>query len=202
MKTHIGKIIAAAMLFICSTGICAREIPEKETRWMTGGELSASSSSGAFGGGFTGIYGRQYSERVFFGVGFGMNAYARKDMEIGHIITHPDGSETVMTIPPFRYFLRLPVYADLQINLSDNPSPFFGEFKAGAACHFNVYRVRGTENSSSMDVSLGGVLLGAGIGKRFTLDNGNEINALIGIDCIFWPWYLDLPVNIGVRYCF
>ena len=55
-----------------------------------------------------------------------------------------------MTQPPYAFDFLVPVYADLQVNFSRKRSPFFAEFKLGAA-----------------------------IGKRFALNGDNEINVTI-----------------------
>ena len=79
----------------------------------------------------------------------------------------------IMTQPPYAFDFLVPVYADLQVNFFRKRSPFFAEFKLRAA-----------------------------IGKRFALNGDNEINVTIGWDGIIWPWYINAPLSIGVRYGF
>lgn len=79
----------------------------------------------------------------------------------------------IMTQPPYAFDFLIPVYADLQVNFSRKRSPFFAEFKLRAA-----------------------------IGKRFALNGDIEINVTIGWDGIIWPWYINAPLSIGVRYGF
>ena len=129
-----------------------------------------------------------------------MYVYDQGDMSM--TITHPDGTETIMTQPPYAFDFLIPVYADLQVNFSRKRSPFFAEFKLGGALDFELERVRGTNNTNKLELWGGGILLGAAIGKRFALNGDNEINVTIGWDSIIWPWYINAPLSIGVRYGF
>ena len=131
-----------------------------------------------------------------------MDMYVHKAGEMSATITNPDGSQTVMIYPPYRYDFLLPVYADLQINLSRRRSPFFGELKFGAAVDVSLERIRGTNKSNSLYLGGGGVLMGAAAGKRFALKNDDQLSVVLGVDCILWPWYINVPVTLGFRYGF
>ena len=117
-------------------------------------------------------------------------------------ITNPDGSQIVKIYPPYRYSFLLPAYADLQVNLSRRRSPFFGELKFGAALDMYLNRIRGTYNSNKLEIWGGGVLLGAAAGKRFTLRNDDQLSVVLGVDCILWPRYMNVPDSLGIRYGF
>ena len=168
---------------------------------MVGGEF-VNNSNGDLGFGATGIYGRQFSQSVFLGVGFGLDTYISKDGEMSMTITDEAGNQTVKIFPPYNYSFLLPVYADLQVNLSHRRAPFFGEIKVGGAVDLSLTRIRGTHKTNSLNLGGGGILLGAGAGKRFVLKNEDEINVVLSVDCILWPWYINLPVSLGIRYGF
>ena len=199
------KIILAIAAIIASLSAASAQTHEetfqRHNRWMVGGELARNifMSNGL---GASGIYGRQFSEIVFLGVGFGMDAYIHKAGESTTILTDADGNQTVIIRPPYRYSFLLPVYADLQVNFSRRKSPFFGELKLGAAVDLNLDRVRGTIDKNELELLGGGALLGAGIGKRFALKNEDELNVVLGIDCILGPFYANLPLSLGIRYGF
>ena len=202
MKRKIFIVIAA---IIASSSAASAQTSEgtfqRHNRWMVGGELARNifMSNGL---GASGIYGRQFSEIVFLGVGFGMDAYIYKAGESTTILTDADGNQTVIIRPPYRYSFLLPVYADLQVNFSRRESPFFCEFKLGAAVNLNLDRIRGTIDKNELELLGGGALLGAGIGKRFALKNEDELNVVLGIDCILGPFYANLPLSVGIRYGF
>lgn len=199
------KIILAIAAIIASLSAASAQTHEetfqRHNRWMVGGELARNlfMSNGL---GASGIYGRQFSEIVFLGVGFGMDAYIYKAGESTTILTDADGTQTVIIRPPYRYSFLLPVYADLQLNFSRKESPFFGEFKLGAAVDLNLDRVRGTIEKNELELMGGGALLGASIGKRFALKNEDELNVVLGLDCILGPFYANLPLSVGIRYGF
>ena len=174
---------------------------ERHNKWMVGGEV-AYNTNNHYGIGPKAIYGRQFSEIVFLGVGFGVDMYVYNQGEMSMTITHPDGTETIITQPPYAFDFLVPVYADLQVNLSRKRAPFFAEFKLGGALDFEIERVRGTNNTNKLDLWGGGILVGAAIGKRFALRSENEIDVTLGWDGIIWPWYINAPLFIGVRYGF
>ena len=174
---------------------------ERHNKWMVGGEV-AYNTNNHYGIGPKAIYGRQFSEIVFLGVGFGIDMYVYNQGEMSMTITHPDGTQTIKTQPPYAFDFLVPVYADLQVNFSRKRSPFFSEFKLGGALDFELERVRGTNNTNKLELWGGGILFGAAIGKRFALNGDNEINVTIGWDSIIWPWYINAPLSIGVRYGF
>ena len=199
------KIILAIAAIIASLSAASAQTSEetfqRHNRWMAGGELGRNlfMSNGL---GASGIYGRQFSEIVFLGVGFGMDAYIHKAGESTTILTDADGNQTIIIRPPYRYSFLVPVYADLQVNFSRKASPFFAELKLGAAVDLNLDRVRGTIEKNELELIGGGALLGAGIGKRFALKNEDELNVVLGIDCILGPFYANLPLSLGIRYGF
>lgn len=203
--TMKSKIIVAVAAILASVFTVSAQTSDakfhRHNKWMVGGEF-VQNSNGYLGAGATGIYGRQFSEVVFLGVGFGMDMYVHKAGEMSATITNPDGSQTVMIYPPYRYDFLLPVYADLQINLSRRRSPFFGELKFGAAVDVSLERIRGTNKSNSLYLGGGGVLMGAAAGKRFALKNDDQLSVVLGVDCILWPWYINVPVTLGFRYGF
>lgn len=199
------KIILAIAAIIASLSAASAQTSEetfqRHNRWMVGGEF-VQNTNGYHGIGATGIYGRQFSEAVFLGVGFGLDMYVYNEGEVSETTIYPDGSQVVEINPPYRYDFILPVYADLQVNLSRRRSPFFGELKFGAALDMYLNRIRGTYNSNKLEIWGGGVLLGAAAGKRFTLRNDDQLSVVLGVDCILWPWYMNVPVSLGIRYGF
>lgn len=202
MKRKIFIVIATIITSLSAASAQTHEETfQRHNRWMVGGELARNifMSNGL---GASGIYGRQFSEIVFLGVGFGMDAYIYKAGESTTILTDADGNQTVIIRPPYRYSFLVPVYADLQVNFSRRKSPFFGEFKLGTAVNLNLDRIRGTIDKNELELLGGGALLGAGIGKRFALKNEDELNVVLGIDCILGPFYANLPLSLGIRYGF
>ena len=197
-------IVAVTAILVSASAVSAQTAGskfERHNRWMVGGEF-VNNSNGDLGFGATGIYGRQFSQSVFLGVGFGLDTYISKDGEMSMTITDEAGNQTVKIFPPYNYSFLLPVYADLQVNLSHRRAPFFGEIKVGGAVDLSLTRIRGTHKTNSLNLGGGGILLGAGAGKRFVLKNEDEINVVLSVDCILWPWYINLPVSLGVRYGF
>ena len=196
-------ITAAALLVLVFTASAQTSAPKYErlNKWMVGGEV-AYNTNNHYGIGPKAIYGRQFSEIVFLGVGFGVDMYVYNQGEMSMTITHPDGTETIITQPPYAFDFLVPVYADLQVNFSRKRAPFFAEFKLGGALDFEIERVRGTNNTNKLDLWGGGILFGAAIGKRFALRSENEIDITLGWDGIIWPWYINAPLSIGVRYGF
>lgn len=202
MKRYIIVAVAAILASaLTSSAQTAQPKFQRYNRWMVGGEF-VQNSNGYLGAGATGIYGKQFSEVVFLGVGFGLDTYVHKAGDMSVTITNPDGSQIVKIYPPYRYSFLLPVYADLQVNLSRRRSPFFGELKFGAALDLSLDRVWGTNKSNTLDLGGGGVLLGAAAGKRFALRNEGELSVLLGVDCILGPFYANVPVTLGIRYGF
>ena len=202
MKRKIFIVIATIIASLSAASAQTHEETfQRHNRWMVGGELARNifMSNGL---GASGIYGRQFSEIVFLGVGFGMDVYIHKAGESTTILTDADGNQTVIIRPPYRYSFLVPVYADLQVNFSRKASPFFAELKLGAAVDLNLDRVRGTIDKNELELLGGGALLGAGIGKRFALKNEDELNVVLGIDCILGPFYANLPLSLGIRYGF
>ena len=197
-------IVAVTAILVSASAVSAQTAGskfERHNRWMVGGEF-VNNSNGDLGFGATGIYGRQFSQSVFLGVGFGLDTYISKDGEMSMTITDEAGNQTVKIFPPYNYSFLLPVYADLQVNLSHRRAPFFGEIKVGGAVDLSLTRIRGTHKTNSLNLGGGGILLGAGAGKRFVLRNEDEINVVLSVDCILWPWYINLPVSLGIRYGF
>ena len=202
MKRKIFIVIATIIASLSAASAQTHEETfQRHNRWMVGGELARNLFM-SYGLGASGIYGRQFSEIVFLGVGFGMDAYIHKAGESTTILTDADGNQTVIIRPPYRHSFLLPVYADLQVNFSRKASPFFGEFKVGGAVHMELERIRGTHNKNELDFWGGGVLMGAAAGKRFALNNDDELSLFLGIDCILGPWYANVPVSLGIRYGF
>ena len=202
MKRYIIVAVAAILASaLTSSAQTAEPKFQRYNRWMVGGEF-VQNSNGHLGAGATGIYGKQFSEVVFLGVGFGLDMYVYNEGEVSETTIYPDGSQVVEINPPYRYDFILPVYADLQVNLSRRRSPFFGELKFGAALDMYLNRIRGTYNSNKLEIWGGGVLLGAAAGKRFTLRNDDQLSVVLGVDCILWPWYMNVPVSLGIRYGF
>ena len=202
MKRYIIVAVAAILASaLTSSAQTAEPKFQRYNRWMVGGEF-VQNSNGYLGAGATGIYGKQFSEVVFLGVGFGLDMYVYNEGEVSETTIYPDGSQVVEINPPYRYDFILPVYADLQVNLSRRKSPFFGELKFGAALDLSLDRVWGTNKSNTLDLGGGGVLLGAAAGKRFALRNEGELSVLLGVDCILGPFYANVPVTLGIRYGF
>ena len=199
------KIILAIAAIIASLSAASAQTSEetfqRHNRWMVGGEFVRNIFH-ANGFGVTGIYGRQFSEIVFLGAGFGVDTFIYNGGKSTTIITDADGTQTVIIRPPYRYSFLVPVYADLQVNFSRRKSPFFSEFKVGGAVHMELERIRGTHNKNELDFWGGGVLMGAAIGKRFALNNEDELSVFLGVDCILGPWYANVPVSLGIRYGF
>ena len=199
------KIIIAVAAFIMSAAaVSAQEATKAKfkryNRWMVGIDMIKDSRD-AIGSGVTAVYGRQFSELIFLGVGFGTNMTISDPGKTRVEILDNNGDKTIKEFGPDYYFL-FPVYADLQVNLSRRPSPFFAEFKAGAAVDTDLTRVRGTESYCTYEWAGGGVLLGSGVGKRFKLKNDDNIDIKIGVDCIIGPFYANIPISLGVRYGF
>lgn len=201
MKRILTIVCAMAIAVLSASAQTSAPKYERHNKWMVGGEV-AYNTNNHYGIGPKAIYGRQFSEIVFLGVGFGVDMYVYNQGEMSMTITHPDGTETIITQPPYAFDFLVPVYADLQVNLSRKRAPFFAEFKLGGALDFEIERVRGTNNTNKLDLWGGGILVGAAIGKRFALRSENEIDVTLGWDGIIWPWYVNAPLSIGVRYGF
>lgn len=197
-------LIAVAAFIMSAAAVSAQEASKAKfkryNRWMVGVEL-VKDNHDAIGPGITAVYGRQFSELIFLGVGFGTDMTISNPGQTRMEITDESGNTTIKEYGPYYYFL-FPVYADLQVNLSRRPSPFFAEFKAGAAVDTDLTRVRGTESYCTYEWAGGGVILGSGVGKRFKLKNDDNIDIKIGVDCIIGPFYANIPISLGVRYGF
>lgn len=193
-------LIAAAVFFLSAAAVSAQTEFKRHNRWTVGIELTKNSHD-AIGPGIRAIYGRQFSELVFLGVGFGADMTISDFNGIRTEHTDGNGNETIREFGPSYNFL-FPVYADLQVNFSRKPSPFFAEFKVGAAVDTALNNVRGTEKYSTYEWGGGGVLLGTGVGKRFKLKNDDRIDIRIGIDGIIGPFYVNVPITLGVCYGF
>ena len=201
MKRILTIVCTMAIAVLSASAQTSAPKYERHNKWMVGGEV-AYNTNNHYGIGPKAIYGRQFSEIVFLGVGFGIDMYVYNQGEMSMTITHPDGTETIITQPPYAFDFLVPVYADLQVNLSRKRAPFFAEFKLGGALDFEIERVRGTNNTNKLDLWGGGILVGAAIGKRFALKSENEIDVTLGWDGIIWPWYINAPLSIGARYGF
>ena len=204
MAMYRRFFITIAVAFISALAISAQNPGsgfERHNRWMAGVQL-LQNSNGNLGFGATGIYGRQFSQSVFLGVGFGLDSYIAYKGDMSMTITDAESNQTEKIFPPYRYSFIVPLYADIQVNLSHKRAPFFGELKVGGALDIDLDRIRGTERINRLDVGGGGILLGAGAGKRFVLRNEDEINVILSVDCILWPFYLNVPVSLGIRYGF
>lgn len=176
---------------------------ERHNRWMIGADV-VKSFWHDIGLGVNGIYGRQFSETVFLGVGFGAQTHMRKGGMSQVEYVDDAGNNIVKIDLPYKWAVAIPIYADLQVDFSENRSPFYVEVKAGGINSFEIRRVRGTESYNEVNwASFGetGIYAGVHLGKRFALNNGDEINISIGGNCII-GWGFDVPVSLGVRYGF
>ena len=205
LMTMLKKVIVAVAAFLVSALAVSAQTSgpkfERYNRWMVGGDISYS-TYGYPGIGAKAIYGRHFSEIIFLGVGFGTDMFIFKESETKITTTYPDGTKDVKIYLPYGYDFLVPVYADLQINFSRKRSPFFAELKLGAAVDMELERVRGTKRYNELFLWGGGALFGAAIGKRFALRNEGDIDVTLNWDGILWPWYINTPVSLGVRYCF
>ena len=157
--TMLKKVIVAVAAIIVSALTVSAQTPgpkfERYNRWMVGGDISYS-TYGYPGIGAKAIYGRQFSEIVFLGVGFGTDVFINKENETQITTTYPDGTQDVKIYLPYEYDFLVPVYADLQVNFSRKASPFFAELKLGAAVDLNLDRVRGTIEKNELELIGGG----------------------------------------------
>lgn len=197
-------LIAVAAFIMSAAAVSAQEASKAKfkryNRWMVGIDLIKDSYD-AIGSGVTAVYGRQFSDLIFLGVGFGTDMTVSDSGKTRVEIIDNNGDKTIKEFGPDLYIL-FPVYADLQVNLSRRPSPFFAEFKAGIAVDTELTFVSGTERYCTYDWAGGGVLLGSGVGKRFKLKNDDNIDIKIGVDCYLGPFYANIPITLGVRYGF
>ena len=188
-------LISAALASAQTTG----QTFERYNRWMVGGELIKRYNED-FGWGATGIYGRQFSEIIFLGIGVGVETHVRKDAP-SSITIEKDGKTIERTFPQYKWMLSIPLYADLQINFSHSANPFYAEIKAGLFADYNIYRVRGTESHNELHKGNAGILSGIGVGKRFALNNGDQLNISLGAN-----FYLgagpEVSVGLGITYGF
>ena len=137
MKRILTIVCAMAIAVLSASAQTSAPKYERHNKWMVGGEVSYNTNN-HYGIGPKAIYGRQFSEIVFLGVGFGVDMYVYNQGEMSMTITHPDGTETIITQPPYAFDFLVPVYADLQVNLSRKRAPFFAEFKLGGALDFEI----------------------------------------------------------------
>ena len=197
-------LICAAAIALSAAAVSAQESSEtkfkRHNRWMAGIEM-VKASRDDIGIGVTAVYGRQFSEIIFLGVGFGTDLTFINTGEREEIFTDNEGNTIYRKYGKDNGFI-FPLYADLQINFSRRRSPFFAEFKAGMAFDAVLTHITGTEKYSTFDFGGGGVLLGSGVGKRFRLGNGDDIDVKIGVDCILGSFYANIPITLGVRYGF
>lgn len=197
-------LICAAAIALSAAAVSAQESSEtkfkRHNRWMAGIEM-VKASRDDIGIGVTAVYGRQFSEIIFLGVGFGTDLTFINTGEREEIFTDNEGNTIYRKYGKDNGFI-FPLYADLQINFSRRRSPFFAEFKAGLAFDAVLTHITGTKKYSTFDFGGGGVLLGSGVGKRFRLGNGDDIDVKIGVDCILGPFYANIPITLGVRYGF
>lgn len=198
MKKRI--ILALAVLLTSAAALSAQKF-EPYNRWMVGGELRRNINA-PIGFGPVAIYGRQFSEIVFWGVGFGADCYISKKGEMSATWEDSEGNTFVRITPPYRFDFTIPVFMDLQINFSRKKSPFFAEVKAGGFTTFHLQRFRGTETTNELNHIATGVLAGLGIGKRFALENKGEISVVLGAEGATALYYVDLPLSLSVRYGF
>ena len=151
--TMLKKVIVAVAAIVVSVlAVGAQNAEpkfERYNRWMVGGDISYS-TYGYPGIGAKAIYGRQFSEIVFLGVGFGTDMFINKENETQITTTYPDGTQDVKIYLPYEYDFLVPVYADLQVNFSRKRSPFFAELKLGAAVDVELTRVSGTKRYNEM----------------------------------------------------
>lgn len=199
-------ILAVTAILVSATAMSAQTADgkfERHNRWMVGMDV-VKSFWHDIGMGANGIYGRQFSETVFLGVGFEVQTHMKKTGKSMVEYDDGDGNHIVTIHPPYKWSLTFPIYADLQVDFSKSRSPFYVEVKAGGVTSFEILRVRGTENYNKVDwVPLGetGIYAGIHLGKRFALNNGDEINISIGSDCIL-GWGFDIPISLGISYGF
>ncbi len=195
-------LLVVAFILISATLASAQttgQTFERYNRWMVGGEVIKRYNEN-FGWGVTGIYGRQFSEIVFLGVGLGIQTHARIT-EPGGVTIEKDGQTIERIFPPYKWMLSFPLYADLQINFSRNTAPFYAEVKAGLFADYSIRRVRGTESYNEISKGNSGIIGGFAIGKRFALKNGDQLNVSLGSDITvgFAP---EMSAYIGVSYGF
>lgn len=198
MYRKIFVVVAAVIL--SAVTMSAQEF-ERHNRWMVGGNILTSNSCNV-GTGATAIYGREFSELVFLGVGFGGDVRVSQKSKSTTTIEHADGTKVIYTSRNHTCSFFLPLYADLQVDFSRGKAPVFAEFKAGICAGFDIIRHKETSGYNSVDLRSGGPLIGFGIGKRFALKNSDELNIILGVDSIWGPFYAEIPVSLGVRYGF
>lgn len=157
---------------------------ERYNQWMLSGRYVA-----PLGVGVEAVYGRHFNQILFLGVGFGFDAvfnYVGKST-VGW--TDKDGNWHYEEHGPWQTLTHVPVYADLQLNFSRKPAPFFAEMKLGAGI-------------GRFDFDGWCLQAGLAIGKRFMLKNNHLLNAKIGVDCAIGPWYAYQPLYLSVGYQF
>lgn len=199
MYRKIFVFVAAVVL--SATSMSARNSDfTRYNRWMVGADVMKSATC-TFGAGVDAIYGRQFSEIIFLGVGFGADVLIGPRKTVTVTEEFNDGTKFETITLPQRTFV-FPLYADLQVDFSRGRAPVFAEFKLGAGVGFDYKRIRGTEQYNKMEPCLAGPLFGVGIGKRFAFDNDDELSLILGVQGILGPFYPEIPVSLGVRYGF
>ena len=188
-------LISAALASAQTTG----QTFERYNRWMVGGELIKRYNED-FGWGATGIYGRQFSEIIFLGIGVGVETHVRKDAP-SSITIEKDGKTIERIFPPYNWMLSFPLYADLQINFSRNTAPFYAEVKAGLFADYRIRRVRGTESYNKISEGGSGIISGFAFGKRFALNNGDLLNISLGANCYLGAGP-EVSAGLGITYGF
>ena len=199
MCKKIFVIVAAVVLSAMSLSAGNPDFV-RYNRWAVGADVMKSATC-TFGVGVDAIYGRQFSEIIFLGVGFGADVLIGPRQTTTVTEERNDGTRFEKITLPQRTFV-FPLYADLQVDFSRGKAPVFAEFKLGAGVGFDYLRIRGTEQYNKMELCLAGPLFGVGIGKRFAFDNKDELSLILGVQGILGPFYSEIPVSLGVRYGF
>lgn len=157
---------------------------EKYNQWMLSGRYIA-----PLGAGVEAIYGRQFNPIVFLGVGFGFDVHFNYIGKSSSAWTDKDGNYHYKEYGPWQTGTYIPLYADLQLNFSRRPAPFFAEMRLGLGM--------GQLHPEGLCVQAG-----LAFGKRFMLKNNHLLKAKIGADIARGPWYAYMPLYLAVGYQF
>ena len=157
---------------------------EKYNQWMLSGRYIA-----PLGAGIEAIYGRQFNPIVFLGVGFGFDVHFNYIGKYSSAWTDKDGNYHYKEYGPWQTGTYIPLYADLQLNFSRRPAPFFAEMRLGLGM--------GQLHPEGLCVHAG-----LAFGKRFMLKNNHLLKAKIGADIARGPWYAYMPLYLAVGYQF
>ena len=200
---HRKFLTLLILILISASAASAQEKTkyQRYNRWMAGLSFTKDNRN-SLGYGIRAVYGRQFSEIIFLGVGFGADHMLENISEMSMTFTDENGNQTYREYGSYRHNILMPVYADLMVDFGRLPASFFAEFKVGAALDASFQRISGTERYTEADFSGGGILLGSGVGKHFSLKNDDNLDILISIDCILGPFYANVPISIGIRYGF